>query len=212
MRGLLVKDMRMLLGQKKFFLMVLFMAVVLNFSSNTTFVVYYLTFVCSFFAMSSISYDENDNGYPFIFTLPIDRNIYVREKYLFGVILNFGSWLLGLCICFIFQAVKNNLTDFTGSIAALALMIPVMLIFNSVVFPLLFKFGSEKGRIVMLCVFGIVFFIGYVLSRVVNLEELIHIVYGYPVTVLGLLVVAVTAVILVVSYVASVAIMKKKEL
>ncbi len=94
MKGLLVKDMRMLLGQKKFGALIVFMTVVLSFNSDSYFVVYYLTFVCSFLAISSISYDENDNGYPFLFTLPIDRSGYVREKYLFGFILNLCSWLV----------------------------------------------------------------------------------------------------------------------
>ena len=67
MRGLLVKDLRLMMGQKKFLLLLLFMTVVLNFNDNITFVVYYLTFVCSFFVISSIAYDENDNGYPFLF-------------------------------------------------------------------------------------------------------------------------------------------------
>ena len=212
MKGLLVKDMRMMLGQKKFFLLVLFMAIILNFNSDTTFVVYYLTFVCSFFAVNSIGHDENDNGYSFLFTLPIDRSIYVREKYLFGVIINFSSWLVGMCICFAFQAVKNNLSVFTGSIAVLALMLPVMIVFNSVVFPLLFKFGSEKGRIAMLCVIAIVFSAGYVLNQIMDLKNLVRILSGYPMPALVLLVMAVTVVLMAVSYVISVMIIKKKEL
>ena len=54
MKGLLVKDMRMLLGQKKFGALIVFMTVVLSFNSDSYFVVYYLTFVCSFLAISSI--------------------------------------------------------------------------------------------------------------------------------------------------------------
>ena len=103
MRGLLVKDLRLMMGQKKFLLLLLFMTVVLNFNDNITFVVYYLTFVCSFFVISSIAYDENDNGYPFLFCLPIDRSVYVREKYVFEVLLNIVSWLAGFFICFLFQ-------------------------------------------------------------------------------------------------------------
>lgn len=212
MKGLFVKDIRMMMGQKKFFCLVFLMAVVLNFSSDSVYVVYYLTFVCSFFAMNSISYDEADNGYPFLFTLPIDRSIYVREKYLFGIALNVSSWLAGMCVALIFAVMKNNIPAFTENILAMALMLPVMLIFNSVVFPLIFKFGSEKGKIVMLCVFGIAFFIGYMLSKLVNLEKLIHTANGYPASALALSLVAVTVLILIVSCAVSVMIMKKKEL
>ena len=212
MRGLLVKDMRMMMGQKKFFGLVVFMTIILNFSSNTGFVVYYVTFVCSFFAMNSIGYDEADNGYPFLFSLPIDRSIYIREKYLFGIILSVISWLAGMCVCFIFEAVKHTLSSFTENIVVIAAILPIMLIFNAIVFPLLFKFGSEKGRIVMLCVFGMVFFMGYVLSKMMDPGNLFRIVSGCPTIVLGLSIVAVTLVVLAVSYTTSVVIMKKKEL
>ena len=212
MKGLLVKDIRIMCSQKRFFLLVLFIAVIMNFSSNTTYVVYYLTFVCSFFAISSISYDEADNGYPFLFTMPVDRSIYVWEKYLFGVLLNLGSWLAGLCICFVFQAAGGNLPDFVDSIAILALMIPAMLVFNAVIFPLLFKFGSERGRIVTLCVLGIAFVAGYVLSQKMDLLELIRVISGYPVAVLAFFIVTVTAVLMTISCAASIVIMRKKEL
>ncbi len=211
MKGLLVKDMRMLLGQKKFGALIVFMTVVLSFNSDSYFVVYYLTFVCSFLAISSISYDENDNGYPFLFTLPIDRSSYVREKYLFGFILNLCSWLVGILVCGGFAVARNELSSFRENFALLLLVFLAMFVFDLLVFPLLFKFGSEKGRIVMLCVFLMIFFIGYILSTIVNYQNILVQLSGYPKAVLGALLLAVTAVILFVSYAVSVLIMKKKE-
>ena len=169
MKGLLVKDMRMLLGQKKF---------------------------------GALSYDENDNGYPFLFTLPIDRSSYVREKYLFGFILNLCSWLVGILVCGGFAVARNELSSFRENFALLLLVFLAMFVF---------EFGSEKGRIVMLCVFLMIFFIGYILSTIVNYQNILVQLSGYPKAVLGALLLAVTAVILFVSYAVSVLIMKKKE-
>lgn len=212
MKGLLVKDMRMLLGQKKFGAILVLMTVVLGFNSNDYFVVYYLTFVCSFMAINSISYDENDNGYPFIFTLPVDRSIYVWEKYLFGFILDLGSWLTGMLVCGGFAIARGELAAFRANFAMLLLIFLVMFVFDLVVFPLLFKFGSEKGRIVMLCFFVMIFIIGYMLSRFVDFSSNIFLPLSRcPKMALGALLAAITVILLLVSYTVSVVIMKKKE-
>ena len=58
MKGLLIKDLRLMLQQKRFFLILFFIAIVLNFNSDGgTFVVAYLTFLCSSFVLSTITYD-----------------------------------------------------------------------------------------------------------------------------------------------------------
>ena len=211
MRGLLVKDLRLLLGQKKFLVLVLFMTVVLNFNGSITFVVYYLTFVCSFFVISSIAYDENDNGYPNLFCLPIDRSIYVREKYVFEILLNMVSWLAGLAICFIIQTVRHSLDPLRENIMILLLILPAILIFDSVVLPLQFKFGSEKGRIVLLCCFIIVFFMGYALNQALDLGDRMNLLIQYHPNLLCLALAAAAVLTTVVSYAASVAVMKRKE-
>ena len=211
MRGLLVKDLRLLLGQKKFLVLVLFMTVVLNFNGSITFVVYYLTFVCSFFVISSIAYDENDNGYPNLFCLPIDRSIYVREKYVFEILLNMVSWLAGLAICFIIQTVRHSLDPLRENIMILLLILPAILIFDSVVLPLQFKFCSEKGRIVLLCCFIIVFFMGYTLNQALDLGDRMNLLIQYHPDLLCLALAAAAVLTTVVSYAASVAVMKRKE-
>ena len=57
-----------------------------------TFAIGFLTFVMSLFSVSSISYDEFDNGNAFLFSLPITRTTYVVEKYCFGLILGLSAW------------------------------------------------------------------------------------------------------------------------
>ena len=79
MKGLLVKDFRLLLSQKAYYMAVFLVAIVLATSTGSpNFVVGYLAMLCMMFALSSISYDEFDNGNAFLFCLPISRNGYVR--------------------------------------------------------------------------------------------------------------------------------------
>ena len=88
MKGLLIKDFSLLKNQKNFFILVFVMAGFLTIangaeSSPATFVLPYVGFVSSFFVLSTISYDEYDNGNAFLFTLPFERKVYVVEKYVF---------------------------------------------------------------------------------------------------------------------------------
>ena len=107
MKGLLIKDFRLLKNQKNFFILVFVMAVFLTItggdeSSPATFVLPYVGFVCSFFVLSTISYDEYDNGNAFLFTLPFDRKIYALEKYIFGIVTGGAGLLLILAFILIY--------------------------------------------------------------------------------------------------------------
>ena len=216
MRGLLIKDLRLFLQQKKFLIMLLVIAVLLNGNSNATFVISYLTFLCSFVSLSTISYDEFDNGYAFLFTLPVGRRTYATEKYVFSIILGVIAWLIGVLTSIPFQMYQN--ADFVlkeGLIEAVILL-PCLFVMLSVMIPFLLKFGGEKGRTAMLVVVGIAFVVGFAL---VKLVEILHIdvnkiLSSLPVMNMGTIVVAAfvaSFVVLLVSVVVSVRIMEKKE-
>lgn len=96
MKGLLIKDIKLMLKQKNFFLMLIVIAVLMAYAvENASYIIGYLSVVGSLFTLSSISYDEFDNGNAFLFSLPITRKAYVVEKYGFGLILEAasGCWL-----------------------------------------------------------------------------------------------------------------------
>lgn len=207
MRGLLIKDLRLFLQQKKFLIMLLVIAILLN---------SYLTFLCCFVSLSTISYDEFDNGYAFLFTLPVGRRTYATEKYVFSIILGVIAWLIGVLTSIPFQMYQN--ADFVlkeGLIEAVILL-PCLFVMLAVMIPFLLKFGGEKGRTAMLVVVGIAFVVGFAL---VKLVEILHIdvnkiLSSLPVMNMGTIVVAAfvaSFVVLLVSVVVSVRIMEKKE-
>ena len=82
MRGLLEKDIRLLMHSKQKFLCFIAIAIVLGVTQKNTFMLGYSTFLIAALLVSTLSYDELDHGFTFLFTLPIDRKMYVREKYL----------------------------------------------------------------------------------------------------------------------------------
>lgn len=218
MKGLLIKDICMILQQKKFLGMILLLSVLLNFSSDDIFAVGYLTFLCSFFVINSISYDEYENGYRFLFTLPIRRNTYVRSKYVLAISLCLLSWLAGCLIALACYLAKNQFDRVQGGMVESCMFLPVMLIFLAVMIPVLLKFGAEKGRIVMAIIFCGCVFIGYLGAQmggqsvlVERTMQLLDRLLAQPRWVFASEIGAGTVILLGISYWVSVAVMRRKE-
>ena len=150
MRGLLVKDLRLLAGQKRFFLTV---AVIGFFfmlgGQGAILMVSYCTLLMSFFTASTISYDEFNHGFFYLFSLPVSRKGYVAEKYLFGVVTGGVTWAATTVIGGIYSSMTQEdfllLEWMTGAVGILVLLV----IFLCLTLPVQFKFGTEKGRIVV---------------------------------------------------------------
>ena len=62
MKGLLIKDFKILLNQKRFLLMFICLAVILSFSMDSTFVVSYIPMIGLILMISTIAYDYNDDS------------------------------------------------------------------------------------------------------------------------------------------------------
>lgn len=150
MKGLLVKDLRLLMQRRESFAVMLLLAVFMGFSGNgVIFVMGYFPILWLMLAVGTISYDELDHGLSFLLTLPVTRRTYVLEKY----ILCMAAEVLGGVFAVVWAAVLNLFTGNSFSeyfilqavvclIAAcwmMALQIPMQL-----------KFGAEKSRIILI--------------------------------------------------------------
>lgn len=216
MKGLLIKDFKLLRGQKTLLILVVFIAVgMLASLSNPGFVIGYMTFIGAFCTLNTISYDEFDNGNTFLFSLPITRKGYVEEKYLFGIAVGGAECLLSLVVTLIFGCVKGSFDAkeilLTGGMvfAALFFMISIML-------PFQLKFGGEKGRVAMIVAFGLVFLAGFLVKQIAGMFhlDLTGMQDYFSSMGMGMLLVVVYAVALVVCLISmkiSIAIMEKKE-
>ena len=63
MKGLLIKDTKIILNQKRFLILFLFVAVVLSFSMDSSFIVSYIPMIGVIMILSTISYDYHDEGF-----------------------------------------------------------------------------------------------------------------------------------------------------
>lgn len=159
MKGLLIKDMMLIKNKKSILLIIIFMEIIfLKMGEELSFIVGYSAAVLSILIISTISYDEFDNGYGYLFTLPISRSGYVLEKYLLCVLnvcvlLVFGEAICAFAPVFNAAAYADMELEFGMLQTALTVLLAAALV-QSVIIPMQIKFGAEKSRIVLIIVMG----------------------------------------------------------
>ena len=216
MKGLLIKDFRLMRGQRTFFLAIIAISILTAVtSSNTLFAISFLGFVCPMFVLSSISYDEFDNGNAFLFSLPITRKGYVFEKYIFGLILSISALIFSTAVCLIISVIKNTVSINEIFITALTVF-PAELLILSLMLPFQLKFGAEKGRIAIIAVLGGISVISVILVKAaeamnINLYELLTAVSKLGMQTFFLLYLLISFIILIISCRISIKVINKKE-
>ena len=162
MKGLLIKDYKLMLGQKSFLGMAALMAVLyLAIYKNPTFAVVFITVMCTMFTISTLSYDEYENGMAYLFTLPISRNIYVLEKYAFALVNSIVTGVIMYAMAYGVVKIRGLAISQSDMYSGLAGACFVSIIMISYMIPLYIKFGMEKSRIVSVSGMAAIFLILY---------------------------------------------------
>ena len=151
MMGLIKKDLLMFKNSYKSLIItfVMYIAYSFMFDMNMTFL---FPFMIVMICLSTFSYDDFNNWDSYAITLPKGRINVVKSKYIVTIVLLIIATILGFTISLITENIKNNpiniketLSEIFGLLLALAFMI-------SILYPIIFKFGSEKGKIAMITV------------------------------------------------------------
>lgn len=162
MRGLLVKDFKLLKQQGKIITFLVFICIfMLGQMQETSFVVGYITSICVVISLSTISYDEFDNGNTFLFSLPITREEYVREKYALSFLVNGGVWLLSSIAAILVNMVRVDGFILSDEIMGAILVLAACMVLVAVMIPIQLKFGSEKSKVIIFASIGIIAVAGY---------------------------------------------------
>lgn len=217
MKGLMIKDLRIILAQKRYMLMVgaigVFMALT---QGDISFCIMYMTMVATIMAVSTLNYDSyEENGMAYLMMLPIKRSTYVLEKYLFvsGMVAMVGI------VFSMFGVLYNFLTY--GTLAwidtLLYLLIAVVMgcVLMSVMLPANLKYGAEKSRVVMLVfggsILGIVYGIKAGIEKHPELMETLYKLEEIPGWIWGIAGGVVFVLVVSVSFCISVNVIRKKE-
>lgn len=218
MKGLLIKDIKLMKTQKNFFLYILVIVIAsMILEKEITAALAFLSFLMSLLVLTTFSYDDFDHGYSFLMTLPITRKQYVTEKYFLALLLCLGSWLLGVILAAFVSQLKE-IMSIQDLLLASTMILPFIILLQAITIPLQLKFGAEKGRIVLIVTFGAIAIIGMLMTRMskalfgIDLVQLFNALTTLDMTKLIILFFVTSLICLMISYKITHVIMKHKEL
>lgn len=167
MKGLLIKDMKLMKNQKQFLVVMIFFGVLFMFVYSSPFsVICYLTIMFSMLVTTTLTYDEFENGGAYLFTLPFSRRDYVKEKYLFGI----AVICVSCTAASVLAVIASNIRGIEYELGELGIVslssIIASICFISLALPIEIKLGVEKGRIGFLLVMAAFFLFFYLLMKV----------------------------------------------
>ncbi len=173
MKGLLIKDLRILMCQKSALFIYIGVSLFMLINGvDISFCLGYTIMLMTILLLGSISYDEHENGMSFLMTLPVSRKEYVFSKYCFvvtGVV--FADFIMLLAVCG-YESIKPSGFGIKNYVIISLIMLVMAFVLLSLMLPIHLKFGVEKSRFVWLAILGIV---GTIIVIFARFSE--HIVY-----------------------------------
>ena len=197
MRGLLIKDYRLLWNQRRTLgIMMLIWAIVVFTNTNPAFAVSYLIFSCSILAINTVSYDQHENGIIFLLSLPISRKQYVQEKYLLLLI----NLMAAVLISVLFIWLPGNIEGIE-----VMFLIGVVVLVRAVMLPVSLIFGAEKGRLVIIAFGAVICIVGVWSEKLaqmtgIDIEHMLDVFFSQKAMYLNLECILVCICALVISY------------
>ncbi len=167
MYGLIKKDLLMIKQNLKILMLafIIFLGMTIINESDMTF---FLPFMAVMVSISTFSYDQFNKWDAYAVTLPNGRKNVVRAKYISTLIFIIISFIISIISLFIMEQCGINI-DLNSSISELIYCLFVIFLIMIIMFPIMYKFGVEKGRIALFIItFGVT-------GLVVLLSKNIHI-------------------------------------
>ena len=165
MKGLILKDLLLIKGNARYILIFLVIFGLIALEGND--VLYFIpAFISMMMFMTTFSYDEYNKWDAYAITLPIKKENIVLSKYVGSTILLGIALILTFIISLVVGLVTEQL-DMQKNITLLLGCGGAVLLVEAIMYPLLIKFGVEKGRIwVFLGIFLSSFIIGFIFQKV----------------------------------------------
>ncbi len=154
-------------------ILVVLAAVIIPTTSGIEGYIFICAFLCSRMIVTTFVFDDTSKWTRYAMTTPISKRDLVAGKFVVLVIFCTVGSLFGMAVGAIVGAVLKAVSFDPVGIGELLLLTltawVISLIFGSISIPLVFKFGAEKGRALLLVSFLIPAAIGFVLYRLLVL-------------------------------------------
>ncbi|MBS4899919.1 MAG: ABC-2 transporter permease [Clostridiales bacterium] len=155
----------------------------------------------------AFGYDTKSNFEQFVFSMPIKKSSYVLSKLFFA----FAFGLIGSICIFVLLMIKNQMS--LDNIAFMTLItLAASILISAIQLPFILKYGAEKGRLIMVITYFLIFGLSTLLKTKSDFLAKImknFSMYSMPMICLGIL--AVSILIIGVAVKSSIMIMEKKE-
>ena len=149
MKGLLLEDWYLTLKYLRMLILIsLLFAAMSVFSPENGFFRIYPAVMFAMIPVSLYSYDDREKWTVYAQAFPVSRAQYVTEKYLFGAICT-GALVALLTVLYLISGAE-------GFVGAVTLSLVLGLGSASLMLPILFRFGAEKGRLAYLIFIGVI--------------------------------------------------------
>lgn len=168
MLGLIKKDLLVIKSNLKLIIVMLFVFFIMALQGQFD-ISFVPPFITVMLFMPTFSYDEYNKWNAYAIILPNGRKNVVKSKYVATTILILLSIVITILLN-IFVGIINNNLDFDKFVSILVGCCFGTFFIQSIMYPLIFKYGIEKGRIgLFVLIFAIVGIIG-LLSRVIKID------------------------------------------
>ena len=150
MLGMIKKEICLIKGNLKTFIAIILIYLGFMFMNDSNFS-FMIPFMIAMIGISTFNYDDFYNWHTYLTTFPNGKINAVKGKYISIFSLTILASLLALLISIIIGNIQGNLNleEATSFLFGTSF---ALIILMSILFPLLFKFGAEKGKIMIIAV------------------------------------------------------------
>lgn len=166
MTGLLKKDLLLLQSYVKNLILIVIMFTGISFLNESySFLASALPCMFSILCLSLISYDDYYHWDAYSLTLPVEPRDCVRSKFIItAALLAFGT-ILGMVLSFAVTLARQEPVSYEEIFYTAYAGITIGLLMMSLMYPIAYRFGTEKGRFVMFGIFASTFVIIILLGK-----------------------------------------------
>jgi ABC-type transport system involved in multi-copper enzyme maturation permease subunit len=168
MKGLVLKDLYNLKKYGKtvflisgFFIMIIFMM------GNADLFLGMIVLMLTLTSITSFAYDSQSGWEIYVSSLPVSRKEVVLSKYVLSLLLALTGGLVALLVGWVNGLIKNS-SNFTESLVFSYSLFAVAVFFISILLPLIYKFGEERSRLVVIAIVAVPTAIFLVLGQTGN--------------------------------------------
>lgn len=210
MIGLVKKDLLVIKSNLKIILAVLVALLLLTSQEGGSSAIFILPIIGVMMFISTFSYDEFNNWNSYVATLPNGRKNAIIAKYIATMIIIIILSIISIIATIGLNYFTSGTINMTETIAAFLATILSTSILVSLLYPIMIQYGALNGRIIIFIVVIGIGVIGAIVSRYMNLNNVIEQInkieaYG------SILVPIISCLLLAISYLVSEKLFQKKE-